>query len=292
MKIIPSITLASCLLVVIGCNSKPKQQEHTTGIWRAEHLSTLDGFEVPECAVPSPHTGLVHVSNIESEPDKYWEDDEAGFISTIAKDLRIAEPRAIESSADQVIHSPKGMCWFDGWLYFTDNTRVMRSAGGKVEIVADGFEKANDLATDGTRVWVSDTAAGRIFALTPEGERNEIKAPASINGITFDGERMYGVSWDLHEIYELDPEGEKEPVAFGLAEHFVNLDGIEVLADGSFVISDFKGNAVWLVGADRKTVHKLIDIPSPADIGIDRAQGLLYVPQFMENKVSIYRLSR
>lgn len=183
------------------------------------------------------------------------------------------------------------MCKRQGFIYFTDNKRVMRVAGGQLDLVAEGFEKANDLATDGKRVWVSDTVTGKIFALKPNGSRTEIKAPASANGITFHGDKMYGVSWDLHEVYELDPKGEKEPVAFGLAEHFVNLDGIEVLEDGSFIVSDFKGDAVYLIEADRKTVHKLIDIPTPADIGINREEGLLYVPQFKEDKVSVYRMS-
>ena len=103
---------------------------------------------------------------------------------------------------------------------------------------------------------------------------------------------MFGISWSLHEIYELDPSGKKDPVAFGLAEHFVNLDGIEVLDDGTFIISDFMGNAVYAVSPDRSTVRTLIEIHTPADIGINRTEGLLYVPHFKEDVVSVYRLTR
>lgn len=282
----------SAVLVLANCQSGKTRKTEAAARWQAELLVTLDGFEVPECALPDPARGVTYVSNIESEPDKYWEDDGAGFLSTITRDLQPGTRRWLDTGTTGIIHSPKGMCLLEGILYFTDNSRVMRLAAGGVEVLAEGFEKANDLATDGANIWVSDTAAGKIFALSPDGEKREIPAPDGVNGITFDGERMFGVSWDLHEIYELDPGGEKEPTAFGLAGHFVNLDGIEVLGDGSFLISDFKGNAVYVVGADRKSIHKLIDITSPADIGIDRERGLLYVPRFMENKVSIYRLSR
>ena len=103
---------------------------------------------------------------------------------------------------------------------------------------------------------------------------------------------MFGVSWDLHEVYELDPSGKAAPVAFGLASHFKNLDGIEVLCDGTFVVSDFMGDTVCIITPDRTTVHPLIKTPSPADMGLNRKAGLLYVPQFMKDKLSVYQLKR
>jgi hypothetical protein len=115
-------------------------------------------------------------------------------------------------------------------------------------------------------------------------------APAGINGLTFFGNKMFGVSWKLHEVYELDPSGKKAPVAFGLADHFTNLDSIEVLDDGTFVVSDFMGDAVYTISPDRSRVDKLIAVPSPADIGLNRKDGLLYVPQFMKDRLSVYRL--
>jgi hypothetical protein len=101
---------------------------------------------------------------------------------------------------------------------------------------------------------------------------------------------MFGVSWALHEIYELDPTGKSQPQAFGLADHFTNLDGIEVLADGTFIVSDFKGNKVCTVSPDRSSVRTLVEVTSPADIGLNHEEGLLYIPHFMENKLSIYRI--
>ena len=62
---------------------------------------------------------------------------------------------------------------------------------------------------------------------------------------------MFGVSWTEHEIYELDPAGKKAPVAFGLSDHFTNLDAIEVLGDGTSIVSDFTGNNVC-IGSSRR----------------------------------------
>jgi hypothetical protein len=104
--------------------------------------------------------------------------------------------------------------------------------------------------------------------------------------------KLFAVSWTLHEVYELDPTGKEEPRSFGVASHFTNLDGIEVLEDGSFLVSDFTGNKLAVIAPDRKTVRVLKEIESPADIGLDRVRSLLYVPQFMKNRVAVFKLER
>lgn len=190
------------------------------------------------------------------------------------------------------------MCILDGYLYFTDNSRLMRgslSDPAAVERVTDlEFGKANDLATDGKLVWVSDTAEGKIFGIDPQtGTAGEIPSPPSVNGLTFHNGQMFGVSWGEHDVYELDPAGKKEPKPFGIASHFTNLDGIEVLDDGTFIVSDLKGNKVAAISPDRKTVNILVEeIESAADIGLDRERGILYVPQLYKDKVVAFKLGK
>jgi len=261
--------------------------------WSAELLTTLPGFDVPECAVYDAGTGTVYVSNIESGPDEYWNDDGKSYLSKIGSDHQLEKLRWLDSSEQSPMHSAKGMCILGAHLYFTDNTRLMRcqlTSGQALTVVVDGFDKANDLATDGKNVWVSDTGASKVYCVSPDGAKREVPAPASVNGLTFDGGQLYAVSWGEHDVYQLDAEGKNDPVAFGLADHFTNLDGIEVLSDGSFLVSDFMGNKISIIDADRKTVNKLIDIESPADVGIDRKGKRLYVPSFMEGKVSVFKL--
>jgi len=272
-------------LVAAGCVRQPMP-------WVAEHVSTIEGFKVPECALVGD--GVVYVSNIESLPGEYWTDDSKGHVSLLNPDGSVKTLRWLESQPSALLHGPKGMCLLGEHLYFTDNTRLMRCTldGGTPEVVADGFGKANDLVANGGSVWVSDTRHGKVFAVSPAGELREIPAPEGANGLAFHGGRMYAVSWSLHEIYELDPTGKNEPQAFGLADHFTNLDGIEVLADGTLIVSDFMGNKVCTVSPDRSTVRTLVEITSPADIGLNRAEGVLYIPHFMEDKLSVYRLGQ
>jgi hypothetical protein len=274
------------IFAAMGCQADPE--------WKAEHVSTLDGFHVPESALHSPKTGTIFVTNIECEPDNYWVDNNKGYISVVDGDHRVKTRRWVESKPESRLHGPKGMCLLGDTLYFTDNTRLMQVplSGGTPSVLVSGFKQANDLATDGKNIWVSDTAAGKIFCVTPQGTKREIQAPAGINGLTFFDDKMFGVSWDLHEVYELDPSGKSAPVAFGLADHFKNLDGIEVLDDGTFIVSDFMGDTVYTINPDRRSVHPLIKINSPADIGLNRKAGLLYVPQFMKDKLSVYQLKK
>lgn len=264
------------------------------GRWQLRQLAVLDQFWVPECALPVPGTDRVFVSNVAAAKGEYWTDDGEGFISVLAGG-KMQRLRWLQSKPGAVLDGPKGMCLFRGKLYFTDNTRLLRcnpEDGSGLEVVADGFGKANDLATDGDAVWLSDGLQSKIWRIAEDGAKREIPAPQGVNGITFAKGRMYAVSWDLHEVYEVYPIGGKDPRPFRLADHFTNLDGIEVLTDGTFIVSDFMGNKVCAITPDGKTVYTLVELESPADIGIDRQTMTLYVPQFFADKVVLFRLFR
>lgn len=289
-----TITTLLCALVLSGCVTT---SSNVPTAWQATEVSNQEGFSTPECVVADGQ-GNVFVSNIAPVDGVYWDDDGSGFISQLDKDGKLQAEQWVGSTENSPIHSPKGMCILDGWLYINDSTRVRRC---KIDDPAATLEdteislgtKYNDLATDGTHLYISDMGKGIVLKVDPEsGDEQEIPAPESVNGVTAHNGQLFAVSWEHHEVYELDPKGEAEPVSFDLASNFTNLDGIEVLDDGSFIISDFKGNQVSLIYPDRKTVTQFIEIQSPADIGIDRTRNLLYVPQFTENKVVVFKLSK
>jgi sugar lactone lactonase YvrE len=157
----------------------------------------------------------------------------------------------------------------------------------------EGAERLNDMAAFGDEVFVSDTAKGRIHAIRVDAPREQrlIPSPSGINGLAFSKDAMWGVSWSEHDIYLLDRAGKKPPKALGLAAHFTNLDGIEVLPDGQLVVSDFVGNKVCVVNTATKAVKTLIETQTPADIGWDEAGKMLYVPIFEHDRVEIYQLT-
>lgn len=278
------------------------------GQWFAQRIRILKGFRVPECVAVDPVRGWAYVSNIQAAEDGYWKDDGKAFISSLKPGGELVSLQWRQSFKQAPLNAPKGMCVLRDRLFIADNTRIVSYSLGKVGwrpfISIPGSQRLNDMATDGQALWVSDTGASKVFCIAgpgifkfpaSAGEREQIRefpAPEMVNGITFFQGKMFAVSWNLHEVYEMDPSGRQPPKPFGVANHFTSLDGIEVLDDGTFLVSDFNGNKVCTIGPDRKTVRILLEIESPADIGLDRKRGLLYVPQFKKDQVAVYRLRK
>lgn len=267
----------------------------TQPAWQLTLIKTIDGFDVPECTLYDPATDAVYVSNIETKNAGYWVYDNKGFISKLDPNGQIINLRW-QSGDKEKLSAPKGMCVFKGNLYVADIGKLWIFSPDKPPQVINvpDANNLNDVAEDGKTVYISDTIAAKIYRMLDPEDPNKgfmvTNAPASINGLSFSKGRMFGVSWKLHEIYELDADGKNEPKPFGLAEHFTTLDGIEVLDDGTFIVSDFNGNKISAVSPDRKTVTTLATLKSPADIGIDRKRNVLYAPQFLTNQVAIFKI--
>ena len=279
-------------------------------------IAEVDGFNIPECVVVDAKNQIAYVSNVNAAVEgegyeRFWADDGNGFISkfTVPQAPQGGRRRGKgDDAASETLHGedlvrsddkfrfsgPKGMCLLGDNLWVTDTDRVLIfSVSGKADpqvVKVPGAVALNDMATDGEFAYVTDSGAGTCYRLHLNGKHQEIAAPKGINGITFHNEKMYGASWGLSDIYELDPSGKKPPRAFGLTEYFKTPDGIEVLADGTFIVSDSEGNQVVSIAPDEKTVTRIIECAAPADIGIDRSRGLLFVPRFFESKVDIYEL--
>ncbi|MHC4476489.1 MAG: SMP-30/gluconolactonase/LRE family protein [Planctomycetota bacterium] len=286
-------TFIGTAMIFSGC---PKDQpaDMAAAELAVEKTVVIKNLDLPECIVIDSDSGKVYVSNVVTASEAYWVDDSNGFISLMSPDGKIEKLHWLDSSPAMQVNSPKGMCILDGKLYFNDNNKLKhcslklpRESG---IIALPGAKKLNDLATDGKSIWVTDTEAGKVFCVQPDRSIREIPSPDSINGITCYKGKLFAVSWGLHEVYELDPVGKKAPVPFGLASHFTALDGIEVLDDGTFIVSDYKGNKVCSISPDRKTVRTLIELETPADFGLDRDNRLLYVPEMLSNRAVILKL--
>ncbi len=285
-----------------GSKAKKKEQEQNRkpaaagGTWTAQRIRVVEKLDGPECVVVDPATGVPYVSNCETASGAYWAEDGTGFISRLKPGGEMDALRWQSSTKDVPLNGPKGMCVTDTALYVADNRRVvcypLKGAAVPHVVKGVGGGRLNDMAAQGGSAYVSDTAGARIVKFNDQGI-TEMKAPASVNGITFFKGKMFAVSWGRHEVYELDPEGKADPKPFGLAKHFESLDGIEVLDDGTFVVSDYVAGTVHAISPDRKTVRTLADgLKTPADIGLDRKRGLLYVPQLEHNRVAVYKLEK
>lgn len=257
-------------------------------------ILSIKGMMVPESVIQDPDTGYIYVSNIVGPG---WENDEVGFITRLNADGSVESLKWRERTDDAPLGAPKGMCILHGFLYCADIDQVhvfsLADPESSATIKVPQAERLNDLATDGKAVWASDTGRGMVARIDPPTRHVWwMQGVPVINGITFHKERMYAVSWDNHEVYELDPRGVLEPRPFGLAQHFKGLDGIEVLDSGEMIVSDFLGDKVWCISPDGLQARAIADVNSAADIGIDRARGLLFVPSFYGDQVDVFQMKR
>ena len=293
IKVTIVATFVGTAMIFSGC-AKDQPVDMAATELAVEKMVVIENLDLPECMVIDSDSGKVYVSNVVTANEGYWVDDSNGFISLMSPDGKIEKLHWLDSSSAMPVNNPKGMCILDGKLYFNDNNKLkhcsLKVPGESGVISLPGAKKLNDLATDGKSIWVTDTEAGKVFCVQPDRSIREIQSPDSINGITCYNGKLFAVSWGLHEVYELDPIGKKAPVPFGLASHFTALDCIEVLDDGSFIVSDYKGNKVCSISADRKTVRTLIELETPADFGLDRENKLLYVPEMLSNRAVILKL--
>lgn len=263
--------------------------------WHAEKQATLDGFSTPESV--RLDGSVAYVSNIVADETKegsemYWSNDGEGFIARLSTRPEL-EVQTLRWAQDQM-DAPKGMAIHEGRIWVADNNELLSVDLQTRQVRKHNLpdpQKVNDVATDGRAVYVSDMDAGRIYKIRGN-DVQILQAPKDVNGIAFHGDKMYAVSWSLHEVFRMDPSGKMPPKPLGVAEHFTNLDGIEVLEDGWIIVSDFNGHKVSVICPEGKVVRTLAELKTPADIALDRRNHLLYVPQFMHDKVVVYRLSR
>ncbi|MBL7114131.1 MAG: hypothetical protein ISS35_00060 [Kiritimatiellae bacterium] len=264
--------------------------------WELKKIGEIGDFNWPEAIRVDHEAKRVFVANIETSTKGGWEADGKGFISVLYPDGSVIERKWRSSNADFTFNAPKGMTILNEHLYIADISRLLvcpLDAEKPIRVIdIPGAQWLNDISTDGNDLYVSDTKSAKAYRVDLiTGTHNEIKAPEWINGITSHKGHLYCVSIKLHELYELDPSGERDPIPFGLKEYFVGPDGIEVLKDDSFIISDVKGDRLLHVTADRKYVSTLAEVPCPADIAIDPKRNLLYAPSLFENKVTIFKLT-
>jgi hypothetical protein len=69
------------------------------------------------------------------------------------------------------------------------------------------------------------------------------------------------------------------------------LDGVEVLRDGTMLVSSWESSAVYHVKADGTAKAVVENVPSPADIGYDTKRRRVLIPLFTKNQVVIQPLN-
>jgi len=265
--------------------------------WSLEHVASVKGFQTPESARVNPADGTVFVSNIFAVTRKtIGALDSNGFIATLAPGGKVKNLKTIQGTKAVPLHGASGMCFFNGYLYFNDRNGLKRcplkdTSAIEVVPIAGTDHGFNDAGSDANYVYV--TGEDAIFRVDSKGRSGKFVDLKGVNGVTSWKGKLFAATTngEQSDIYELDPTGKKPPKAFGLAPKFAGIDGIEILDDGTFLVTDCQGHKVYTVAPDRKTMKLVAEgLEYPADLGVDQKRGFVYVPQFFRNTVEVYRL--
>lgn len=258
--------------------------------WRLEKLETFSGFARPESVIFHPTEASLIVSN---QNGPFWKKDGKGYLSCLPLSGAVAPIRWLSAEEENVFHKPAGMAWCRGslWVADIDCIRICDPRTRQIRTIhPPGAQWLNDIATDGARIFVSDSKSDVIFAVHPDESITRVIAPPGPNGLALFRGKLYGVSYKTHEIYLLDAEGRDPPKAFGLAKHFKFLDGLAILPDGTLLVTDYSTGHISSVSPDGRTVNCLAVIEQPADLMVDAVHNRVYVPQISPGQLQVFRL--
>lgn len=285
-----ALFLATCLPAIANA-----QGPAPTVAWEL-----TEGVLSPESVYFDKATGLLFLSQIGDGGATGKDQD--GYLSKLTPDGKVVALKWITG-----LDAPKGLRSHEGRLWVSDIDQLVEVDIAEGKIVSrtpmPDATFLNDvaIAADGT-VYVSDTMGCKIYCLHDgkaevfaEGE--ELEYP---NGLLVQANKLVVASWGKPNddfstevpgrLFTLDLKTKEKTLI--TPEPFGNLDGLEMVREGRYFVSDWFAGKVYFVGSDGRS-RLLLELPKgAADIGIVPSERLLIVPQMIENKVTAYQMRR
>jgi DNA-binding beta-propeller fold protein YncE len=307
------ILTLTAMLVLTACPGT-RAREKTLPSDRTERLpamevhappatSIITGLRGPESVLYDPGQDVYFVSNINGG---LLEADGNGFISRVQPGSMAVDLKWIEGGRAGVrLDAPKGMAILGETLYVSDVTAVRRfdrrTGAPRGELALPGATLINDITTDGTSLYVSDTGVrpgpGTTFVSTGTDaiwkitgdhveKLAEGRALGQPNGVDFAGGTLRVVTFEGNELYALEGGTRTDLARLPAGQ----LDGLIHLADGSVIVTSWLGKQIYRGRPGGPFTAILAGIATPADIGYDTKRHLLLVPSSAAGQVTVHPL--
>ena len=256
------------------------------------------GLAQPESVVEDPATGVIYVSNINGA---VMQKDGNGFISRLTADGKMLQRQWVKG-----LNSPTGLALHDRTLYAADVDQLIEINAASGEILkrydAKGAVFLNDVVVDddGT-VYVSDTPMNTIWRLK-DGSFEPWLANDALNGPN--GLLIQGKTLIVASLGKVQSQGQKKELGtllavslddqkvskVGKGELIGNLDGLQAIQPGVYLVTDWAQGALYRVDAKGK-VDELIDLnQGSADLSYLPGKKMLLIPMMLDNSLVAYRL--
>ena len=262
----------------------------------------VTGLQAPQSFVSDPACECYFISNVNGEPTAK---DNNGFITKLDRDGKVVAAQFIRGGdGATVLHAPKGMVVVNRLLYVADldALRAFDVSTGKPAATVSfagqpGPVALVDVAADREGLlYASDMDANVIYRIDPAKQHAvsvlaRDAALAGPRGLAVHPKtgRLIAVSWHKGSIVEIAGDGTiTELVSNGFfSSRFRNLDGVDFDTWGNMYVSDFTAGKIWRIRPDRHFNVIAEYLPTPADIGVDRAKNLILVPYLYGNAAEI-----
>jgi sugar lactone lactonase YvrE len=261
-------------------------------------LWEVKGLAQPESVVQDPATGAIYVSNIAGA---IMQKDGNGFIARLRPDGTVITREWVKG-----LNAPTGLALHDRTLYVTDVDELVEINVASGEIAkrheAKGAIFLNDVAVgeDGT-VYASDTPMNTIWRLKdgnfePWLANDALNGP---NGLLVQGGKLIvaafgklpgeGQKQELGGLFAVDVEDQSvSKLANG--ELIGNLDGLQALKPGIYLVTDWAAGGLYRVDAKGKAERLLKLGKGSADFIYFPDKKTALIPIMLNNSLVAYAL--
>jgi hypothetical protein len=264
------------------------------------------GFATPESVLHDTAADVYLVSNVNGGS---LDRDFNGFISRIAPDGTVQDLKWIDGSEQGVtLNAPKGMAIEGGILFVADIDCIRMfdaTSGDPMDHVClanatflndvapggDGSVFFTDSGFDAGPEGMVPSGSDAVYRLIVSDARvvavSKDPALGGPNGLAVGSRGILVVSFRSGEVYRLTADGERTDI---MPASERQLDGIEMLPDGGFLMSSWGDRCVYRIGGDGQVTKVLEDVEAPADLGLDIGRNRVLVPLSNANEVIIQPL--
>jgi DNA-binding beta-propeller fold protein YncE len=281
------VALVVCLFALTAAHAAAP-----TKLWE------LKGLDAPESVVFDPQSNALYVSNVGG---KIWQKDGNGFISKVSPDGKMIERDWVTG-----LDSPTGLALDGGKLYVADTDQLVEIDIASKSIAkrypAPGAKWLNDVASDGKGViYASDSATNSIWRLK-DGKfeawltTEALNAP---NGLHVEGDTLivapFGAMADKGKEAKLAALlsvslSDKLIKKLGAGLAFGNLDGVEPVEPGVYLVTDWASGPLYRVDAQGNVVRLLDLHQGTADLTILPQSKTILIPMMLDNALVAYKL--